>query len=148
MRFTLLAASLLFSLSATAQTSLQSLKDQKRVLVVFAPNSADRRFQTQMSNLIPAQMAERDLVLVPVLAKWTGSDSALRSGHAPFTSEAGQQDVRSHFHIDSSAFTVLLIGKDGGEKLRSNIPVAMNQLNQTIDSMPMRQQERKTQPAP
>src|ERR1700712_451604 len=98
MRLSLLAASLLFSLSATAQTSLQPLKNQKRVLLVFAPNSADRHFQTQISNLIQAQMAERDLVLVPVLAKWTGADSALRSGHAPFTGDADQQDVRNHFH--------------------------------------------------
>jgi hypothetical protein len=35
----------------------------------------------------------------------------------------------------------VLLGKDGGEKLRSRTPVTMERLNTLIDAMPMRQQE-------
>jgi hypothetical protein len=38
---------------------------------------------------------------------------------------------------------VILIGKDGREKLNSRTPVAMDQLKPLIDSMPMRKGEMK-----
>lgn len=36
---------------------------------------------------------------------------------------------------------VILIGKDGGAKLRSEKPLSMAKLQETIDAMPMRQDE-------
>jgi hypothetical protein len=148
MRLPLLAATLLFTLTASAQMPLQALKDQKRVLLVFSPSSADRRFKLQLSNLNANDMATRDLVLIPVLGTWDKADASLRSSHAPYTDDAQQNAVRTQFHMDRNTFTVLLLGKDGGEKLRRNIPIAMPELNQTIDSMPMRQQEQKTHATP
>jgi hypothetical protein len=38
-------------------------------------------------------------------------------------------------------FLVILLGKDGEEKLRSLKPVAMDRLTKLIDDMPMRQEE-------
>jgi len=43
--------------------------------------------------------------------------------------------------VQAGTFQVLLIGKDGGVKLRSSGPVSMKDLFGLIDSMPMRQQE-------
>jgi len=43
--------------------------------------------------------------------------------------------------LTGMGFQVLLIGKDGGVKLRSSEPVSMKDLFGLIDSMPMRQQE-------
>jgi hypothetical protein len=40
-----------------------------------------------------------------------------------------------------SGFTVLLIGKDKGEKLRSHQPVTTKKLFDLIDTMPMRKEE-------
>lgn len=46
--------------------------------------------------------------------------------------------------IDSSAsFVFLLVGKDGGEKLRSDSVVSAEKLFSVIDAMPMRKQEMK-----
>ncbi len=42
---------------------------------------------------------------------------------------------------DGQGFQVLLIGKDGGIKMRSATPVAAEDILSLIDSMPMRQQE-------
>ncbi len=39
------------------------------------------------------------------------------------------------------AFEVLLVGKDGGVKLRRQTPVAASEIAALIDTMPMRQQE-------
>jgi len=41
---------------------------------------------------------------------------------------------------------VLLIGKDGGVKLRSKAPIAPRTLVETIDAMPMRQDELQRSP--
>ncbi|MFD1256715.1 DUF4174 domain-containing protein [Mucilaginibacter terrae] len=43
-------------------------------------------------------------------------------------------------------FTVILVGKDGGDKLRSTSPFTLKKLYTTIDAMPMRQSEMKRHP--
>jgi hypothetical protein len=43
----------------------------------------------------------------------------------------------------SKAFSLSLVGKDGGEKLRSPRPVSPEELFALVDAMPMRQRERR-----
>ena len=43
-------------------------------------------------------------------------------------------------------FEVLLVGKDGGVKLRRGRPVAVSELTALIDTMPMRRDEMRRQP--
>jgi len=45
--------------------------------------------------------------------------------------------------VSNVPFTMILIGKDNGEKLRSHEPVSLTRLYDLIDNMPMRQQEIK-----
>ncbi len=134
------------TLSGAAQQPLAALKDRHRVLIVFAPDSADERFRVQLSQLDDKAMAERDLVLIPVLSQWHQKDAALRTSHEPFTRPAEQSALRRTFHVETADFAVILVGKDGGSKLRSRAPLTMNQLNQQIDAMPMRQQEMQSHP--
>ena len=47
----------------------------------------------------------------------------------------------NRYRLDTARFTAVLIGKDGGEKFRSNEPVRPAQLFAIIDAMPMRQAE-------
>ena len=141
MRLTFLAGMLLMSLPNSGQQTLISLQDHHRALVVFAPEGQDKQLRTQLALLDGTQMAERDLILVPVLAKWDKRDGDLRAAHAPFTTDTEQVAIRRHFAVQSNDFAVLLVGKDGGEKFRSSTPVTMKRLNQIIDAMPMRQQE-------
>lgn len=49
--------------------------------------------------------------------------------------------LQSRYKVARNAFTVLLIGKDGGIKLRSVEPVRPERLFAIIDAMPMRQEE-------
>ena len=49
---------------------------------------------------------------------------------------------RKH-NIKTGQLTVLLIGRDGGEKFRIHSPVTTKELFDIIDSMPMRQLEMK-----
>lgn len=57
------------------------------------------------------------------------------------TPEAARRE-RPELGVGSqTAFEVLLVGKDGGVKLRRDKPVAVSELTALIDTMPMRQNE-------
>jgi hypothetical protein len=55
------------------------------------------------------------------------------------TDPSGQGPLRTSFGAEG--FEVLLIGKDGGVKLRQQEPVGTDVLFAVIDAMPMRRQE-------
>ena len=61
----------------------------------------------------------------------------------PGLSDQEQVLARQRFQIAPEAFAAILVGKDGGEKLRVFAPVSMDRLNRTIDAMPMRKDEMK-----
>ena len=133
-----------------AQQTLAALKDVHRVLLVFAPSDRDPRYVRQMQILEhhDAEMQERDLVLIPVVTE-SGpqiTPETLRVIRGRGMSDEEQLLARQRFHLAPEAFAVVLLGKDGGEKLRVTAPVSMERLNRTIDAMPMRKDEMKARP--
>ena len=114
---------------------LDHLRWQQRVIVVMAASGADPALLDQETRLraAAADLAERDVVLVTA----TG-DTVMIDGK---TSEASADQLRQAYAGDTSGFQVLLIGKDGGVKLRAAEPVAAADLFALIDSMPMRRRE-------
>ena len=133
-----------------AQQTLAALKDVHRVLLVFAPSDRDPRYVQQMRMLEhhDAEMQERDLVLIPVVTDVGPqiTPETLRVIRGPGMSDEEQLLARQRFHLAPEAFAVVLLGKDGGEKLRVTAPVSMDRLNRTIDAMPMRKDEMKARP--
>jgi hypothetical protein len=49
--------------------------------------------------------------------------------------------IRTHFAIPSNTFSLILVGKDGGTKLKRSDQVDLREILGLIDSMPMRQNE-------
>ncbi len=125
--------------------SLASLKDKNRVLLVFAPSDQTPEFQRQLDLLAKhvLDLRDRDLVLIPIvtLADPPTTANSLRVSHPPVASATDQLDLRHRFHVSSNQFTVILIGKDGGEKLRQHTPIRIDKLDATVDAMPMRRDE-------
>ena len=56
------------------------------------------------------------------------------------------QRLRSALGIGANSFSVVLIGKDGGEKLRVNDVPDLQAIYAVIDGMPMRGREMSTDP--
>lgn len=110
-----------------AEDPLGAYRWKSRILVISAPDAADRRVAVQRDAAAAAGagMAERDLVTVEAL----GSDAAAR-------------DLRQRLGLPDRAFRVVLIGKDGGAKLTRDAPIPTETLFATIDAMPMRREER------
>jgi len=97
-----------------------------REVWIFAPDADNASFITQKSLLNDAAgLKERDIKVHEVLG--------LKANESVF----------KQYKASSQKFTFILFGKDGGEKLRSNNPVSLEKLYQTIDAMPMRRQEMK-----
>ncbi|MEL7099520.1 MAG: DUF4174 domain-containing protein [Pseudomonadota bacterium] len=102
---------------------LDQFKWTHRPVVVFADSPFDPAFTEQMELLRarPEALAERDVV---VLVDTDPSEaSALRQALRP------------------RGFMMVLIGKDGGVKLRKPSPWDVREISRSIDKMPMRQQE-------
>jgi len=124
--------------AAKTPTLLSALRWQKRPLITIAPAAADPRLQKQRARyrqyLDAAQ--ERDMVFISL---WPGGG---QMDDAPLSSSQSDA-MRRYFGLGdgSTPFIVLLVGKDGGVKMRSADVVEMDVCFRTIDAMPMRQQE-------
>lgn len=123
----------------TGQTTLRQLRAVARPLLIFAPKPDDPRLEIQVRTLTEhaAEAHDRDLVVLGLPYR---NPSPTR---AQLTSDDAEA-ARRRFHVAPEDFTVILLGKDGGEKLRSSKPFSMQQLNNTIDAMPMRKDEMRS----
>ena len=103
--------------------ALEPYRWNNRLLLVFAPSPNDALILEQLAELEAARsgLIERDLLVLTDTDPERGSD--LR------------------YELEIKGFQVLLVGKDGGVKIRSRTPVRTEALFATIDAMPMRQQE-------
>ncbi len=113
---------------------------QHRILLVFAPStdSSDYRRQMQAWQTDAAGTGDRDLKLVQSL----GTGESQVDGQS--LSSAAAEKLRQQFGIPPEEFAVILVGKDGTEKQRSQTPIDLAALFRTIDAMPMRQQEMRS----
>lgn len=129
----------LFATSASAQSALDDpaalrieqadmvdlseFRWKNRPIVVFADSDADPAFIEQMALLRarPTTMAERDVVVL--------TD----------TNPDAKHPLR--LKMRPRGFMLVLVGKDGGIKLRKPFPWSAREISRSIDKMPIRQRE-------
>ncbi|MEL6481113.1 MAG: DUF4174 domain-containing protein [Pseudomonadota bacterium] len=109
--------------AAELDAGLSAYRWEARPILIFAEEN-DPRLAEQIAEFRAAaeELRERDNVVIV----GTGDDTALARRFRP------------------EGFTVILVGKDGGEKLRTSRVVRAKELNLLIDGMPMRQREIRT----
>jgi Domain of unknown function (DUF4174) len=110
---------------------------KNRLLFLFSPSPEVPAFQTFMGELNRNSegVRDRDLLVFRVLEQ---GPSFLASQEI---TPQGAEGLRRRLGVDRGAFTVVLVGKDGGVKLQRPGPVALSDIFGLIDSMPMRQRE-------
>ncbi len=96
---------------------------EARPIIIFANTANDPRVETQLKYLLEneADLLERDIVII------VDTDPSLAS------------ELR--LKLRPRDFQLVLIGKDGGVKLRKPRPWSMRELSRVIDKMPIRKQE-------
>jgi len=82
-----------------------------------------------------AEVADRDLVVFEVL------DSDRSSANKDIIDPETARRLREKFGVDRGDYAVILVGKDGGTKLKRQGRTALKDIFALIDSMPMRQEE-------
>jgi hypothetical protein len=55
--------------------------------------------------------------------------------------EDDDTEMRDRYGVKPGSFVVVLVGRDGGEKFRSEEPISAKELFDRIDAMPMRRRE-------
>lgn len=94
-----------------------------RPVVVFADSPADPRYRQQMELLLARMDALEERDVVVIVDTDPADPSALRTQLRP------------------RGFMLVLLGKDGGVKLRKPLPWDVREISRSIDKIPMRQQE-------
>jgi Domain of unknown function (DUF4174) len=124
-RALLTCVALALSLSIMNAKNLDELRWKERVLLIYAPMGTEKQLgrQEALLRLHDAELTERDVT--PIVLR----------------TRAENPEIFKRFKLSGAGFTLLLIGKDGGEKLRSHEVISPKALCRLIDSMLMRQQE-------
>lgn len=129
--------------SGTAMAAeLSDYRWESRPLLVFAPKQSDPRLAETLSRIETTQcdFTGRDMVLGVVVPE---GNSTL-DGQAVEADEARR--LMDQFAIGDNAFSVVLIGKDGGEKLRVDEVPDLRTVYAVVDGMPMRSREMGADP--
>ena len=111
----------LFLLSSIIFQTITDPWANHRMVLVFGNNPMLVQQQLAALQKDSSGLAERDLIVKQV--------------------KPGESLYQTYHIIPNEPFTVILIGKDGGEKFRSSSILSTSNLFAMIDAMPMRQAE-------
>lgn len=130
-------ALILFAISASAQQDLSKFKWRNRILLFSAPSLSHEAFKNQWDTFKnqSKKLEDRNLLLF-ALVKGRIYDKNLKA-----VSNYDVAALRKKYNMPASFEGLVLIGKDGGTKNKRNYPVEPQFIFETIDKMPMRQQE-------
>ena len=134
---------------ASGPVLLGDLIGVARPLLVFSMDAGDASFWAQWDSLTHhvAEMTARNVVVIPVLTMTTTPLPPARGLPVKRMDEVNMTHARTGYNCSSASFCVVLLGKDGGEKLRSTRPLTSQELITVIDGMPGRQEEMRQQNA-
>ena len=109
--------------SHASDTDLTQFVWKKRPIVVFADSNADPRYAEQIELLMAAlpSLDDRDVVVL------TDTDPSAKSA--------------LRLKLRPRGFMLVIIGLDGGVKLRKPFPWDVREISRSIDKMPMRKRE-------
>ena len=133
-----------------ANTILKPYQWQNRLILIFAESVEDTTYLTQLESLesYPFELEDRQLEIISIFQNNAYAYSFSLDSESNKVEKATRLELESletdslqnYYQMDSS-FSVLLIGKDGGVKRRSNEVLDAWEFFDQIDTMPMRQRE-------
>lgn len=119
------------------EINLNDYRWQNRILLIYAEHPSDLVYSEQISHFAEhhAGIEERDLFVISIF-----TDEPSLFGKKEMDENSTKQ-MTSRYFSDTPEFRLILIGKDGGVKLREDELVTTEDLFGLIDSMPMRRSE-------
>lgn len=142
MLIVLLVGSVFGSARAMA-AELSDYRGERRPLLLFAPTDSDPRLVETLRRIEASRcdFFDRDMVIGVVVAEGKSTlDGQVVDGDE-------SRRLVKQFAIGENTFSALLIGKDGGEKLRVHEVPDLQAIYAVIDGMPMRSREMTANPS-
>ncbi len=114
---------------------------ENRLLIILSTSKDNPKYKQQILEFegSPMKMKERKLLVYQVTPK------AYRKGLDEHTGWSEGDALFKKYKTENSDFEVILIGLDGGIKLRETTLITAEKLFALIDSMPMRSSELRKQ---
>jgi hypothetical protein len=140
MRYLLLFTVTVFSMSCS-QAQIKDLSDfqwENRLLIIYTISNSPSTLENQLVQIKKAtkDFAARDLKVIILQIEKVKIWNSLASHQLTY------DQITEDLNISADqSYQNLLIGKDGGVKLRQASPISNQELFNTIDAMPMRQRE-------
>ena len=136
--FHLLLFTFLFQFSTMAQ-SLQNHQWEDRVIFLFSADLQHSTLQQQIRLFEKNQngLKDRKLVIYQI------TPEGIKKDGVTFFEKEFKENIYKKYNPKNNEFTFILIGLDGGEKMRSTKVVSVKELFGKIDRMPMRRAEKK-----
>ncbi len=121
------------STARAAPQTIATMRDHRRIILIAAPQSNDPQVAAQNAILShwKKEAEDRDISVITI------------TGAAVVGTTDKAVALRSRYRLNPDRFQVLLIGKDGHVAMESAHPIAADQLQATIDAMPMRRAGRR-----
>jgi hypothetical protein len=116
---------------------LKQFQWKHRLLLIFAMDENDPHFKKLKDEIIAqkAEVENRDLLVFEIFERGLS-----RINTTPLD-PVNVHSIRKHYAVPQSAFKVILIGKDGGIKLKQDDTANLKAIFKRVDSMPMRKNE-------
>ena len=110
---------------------------KNRLLFIFAEDDSHPLYKDLQSQIVAqqAEVNDRDLIVFELPAQGPARMNTR------FLNQKEADSIRDHFAVPGNAFSLILVGKDGGIKLKRSDQVDLREVFGLIDSMPMRQRE-------
>ena len=135
--FFIFLALLIFDTDDIMPMDLDQFQWKNRLLFLFAPDN-DHPLLKNLQSEISAhwdEVKDRDLVVFEILEKDISRMNATQLDRPVADS------IRNRFGAPQHKFTLLLVGKDGGIKMKRHDQANLKEVFDLIDSMPMRKNE-------
>lgn len=136
MIFVSILVSIQYQAFAQDKIMLRDYLWKHRVILLFAPNT-DHDLLKQQHALLRADthgLSERDIIIFQVIP------NQIEGQNTSWDAKSSHM-LRDSYRVGDEAFCVILLGKDGSEKLRRKELLPCKELYSVIDAMPMRQRE-------
>ncbi len=130
---------LLLPCTCYAQNSnlLNEYQWSNRLLLVYADDEESSAYRQQIQEFEGQQVGidDRDLVVFTILPQ------KVINPEGETLPPQSAKDLRQRYDVPNAQFEVILIGKDGGVKLKERKFLSSEKLFSIIDRMPMRRRE-------
>ncbi|KPP67422.1 sushi repeat-containing protein SRPX-like, partial [Scleropages formosus] len=124
----------------TAAALLDQFYEKRRVLIVSAPTAANHYYRFQMDNLQHAQcgLDLRHVTVIELVGIYPAQIGRIRHRLIP---PGLALQLRLLLQISHNSYNMVLIDKQGIDKMRYTFPITAAELFATIDTFPLRKEE-------